>query len=50
MMQMPDLRPMMPEILMVCLALGVLMLDLFIKRKDIVAFLAYSQPELSHIL
>lgn len=37
---MPDLRPMMPEILMVCLALGVLMLDLFIKRKDIVAFLS----------
>lgn len=38
-MQMPDISPVMPEILMVCLAMAVLVLDLAIKRKEIVAFL-----------
>lgn len=36
-MQMPDINPVMPEILMVCLALAVLVLDLVVRRKDIVA-------------
>lgn len=39
MMQMPDLSPATAEILMVCLAMVVLVADLFIKRKDIVALL-----------
>lgn len=38
-MQMPDIGPLMPEILMVCLAMAVLVLDLAIRRKQIVAFL-----------
>ncbi len=37
---MPDLRPVMPEILMTCTALLILMLDLVIKRKETVAFLS----------
>lgn len=39
-MQMPDISPMIPEIVMSCLALVVLMLDLFIKRKGITALLS----------
>lgn len=39
-MQMPDISPLMPEILMVCLAMTVLMLDLAIKRKSLVALLS----------
>lgn len=39
-MQMPDVRPMMPELLMVCLAMAVLVIDLFTKRKDIIALLS----------
>ncbi|MGD0884398.1 MAG: NADH-quinone oxidoreductase subunit N [Thermodesulfovibrionales bacterium] len=38
--QMPDLNPLMPEILMVCLAMAVLLLDLAIQRKGIVALLS----------
>lgn len=38
-MQMPDVRPMMPELVMACLATVVLVLDLFMKRKDINALL-----------
>ncbi|HET6515943.1 MAG TPA: NADH-quinone oxidoreductase subunit N [Thermodesulfovibrionales bacterium] len=36
-MQMPDISPMMPEIIMLCLALAVLMIDLAVRRKEIVA-------------
>lgn len=36
---MPDIRPLMPELIMTGLALAVFMLDLFIKRKDITALL-----------
>jgi NADH-quinone oxidoreductase subunit N len=39
-MQMPDIKPMMPEIIMVCLTLVVLILDLALKRKEIVAILS----------
>jgi NADH-quinone oxidoreductase subunit N len=39
-MQMPDLWPMIPEIVMSCLALAVLMVDLFIRRKEITALLS----------
>lgn len=39
-MQMPDIRPMMPELLMVCLVMAVLVIDLFTKRKDIIALLS----------
>jgi NADH-quinone oxidoreductase subunit N len=38
--QFPDLTPVIPEILMVSLALLILMLDLFIKRKEVLAFLS----------
>jgi len=38
-MQMPDIRPMMPEIVMLCLALALMMIDLVVKRKAVVAFL-----------
>jgi NADH-quinone oxidoreductase subunit N len=37
---MPDLGPVMPEIVMTCLALAILMADLFIQRKETVAFLS----------
>jgi len=37
---MPDLGPVMPEIVMTCLALAVLLADLLIKRKETVAFLS----------
>ena len=37
---MPDLRPVMPEIIMTVLALSILMADLLIKRKETVAFLS----------
>ncbi|OGW29805.1 MAG: NADH-quinone oxidoreductase subunit N [Nitrospirae bacterium GWC2_42_7] len=37
---MPDLGPVMPEIVMTCLALAILMADLLIKRKETVAFLS----------
>jgi len=37
-MQMPDITPMIPEIVMACLALVVLMMDLVIRRKGITAF------------
>ncbi len=37
---MPDLRPVMPEVVMTCLALIVLMADLVIKRKETIAFLS----------
>ncbi|MEW6108181.1 MAG: NADH-quinone oxidoreductase subunit N [Nitrospirota bacterium] len=37
---MPDLGPVMPEIVMTCLALAILLADLFIKRKETVAFLS----------
>jgi NADH-quinone oxidoreductase subunit N len=36
-MQMPDISPMVPEIVMACLALVVLMMDLVIRRKGITA-------------
>jgi NADH-quinone oxidoreductase subunit N len=39
-MQMPDIRPMMPEIIMVCLTMGILILDLVVKRKEIIALLS----------
>ncbi len=39
-MQMPDISPVMPEIVMTCLALAVLMADLFIKRKETIALLS----------
>jgi NADH-quinone oxidoreductase subunit N len=39
-MQMPDVTPIIPEIVMACLALAVLMLDLVIKRKGITALLS----------
>ena len=39
-MQMPDITPMIPELVMSCLALVVLMLDLFIRRKGITALLS----------
>jgi NADH-quinone oxidoreductase subunit N len=39
-MPMPDITPVIPEILMACLALAVMMLDLAIKRKGITALLA----------
>jgi NADH-quinone oxidoreductase subunit N len=39
-MQMPDVTPMIPEIVMTCLALVVLMMDLAIKRKGITALLS----------
>jgi NADH-quinone oxidoreductase subunit N len=39
-MQMPDIRPLMPEIIMVCLSMVVLVLDLFIKRKGFIALLS----------
>ncbi|HXX58291.1 MAG TPA: NADH-quinone oxidoreductase subunit N [Thermodesulfovibrionales bacterium] len=38
--QMPDLNPLMPEILMICLAMAVLVLDLAIRRKGVVALLS----------
>jgi len=37
---MPDLRPVMPEIIMTALALFILMADLLIKRKETIAFLS----------
>ncbi|MBA3061339.1 MAG: NADH-quinone oxidoreductase subunit N [Nitrospirae bacterium] len=37
---MPDLGPVMPEIVMTCLALLILLADLVIKRKEIIAFLS----------
>ncbi|GAB4419364.1 MAG: NADH-quinone oxidoreductase subunit N [Thermodesulfovibrionales bacterium] len=37
---MPDIRPIMPEVIMVCLALVVMVLDLAIRRKDIIALLS----------
>jgi len=39
-LMMPDLRPLMPEIIMTVLALCTLMADLFIKRKETVAFIS----------
>ncbi len=36
----PDLGPVMPEIVMTCLALAILLADLFIKRKETIAFLS----------
>jgi NADH-quinone oxidoreductase subunit N len=36
----PDLNPVMPEIVMTCLALFILMADLVIKRKESIAFLS----------
>jgi NADH-quinone oxidoreductase subunit N len=36
---MPDIRPLTPEVVMACLAMLVLVLDLLIKRKGIIAFL-----------
>jgi NADH-quinone oxidoreductase subunit N len=39
-MQMPDMRPLMPELIMVCLTLLIVVLDLFIKRKGIIALLS----------
>jgi NADH-quinone oxidoreductase subunit N len=39
-MQMPDMRPLIPELIMVCLTLLILVLDLFIKRKGIIALLS----------
>ncbi len=39
-MQMPDITPMIPELVMASLALVVLMLDLFIRRKGITALLS----------
>lgn len=39
-MQTPDIGPLMPEIIMTSLALAVLMLDLLIKRKDVIALLS----------
>ncbi|MCL5023726.1 MAG: NADH-quinone oxidoreductase subunit N [Nitrospirae bacterium] len=38
--EMPDVTALMPEIVMTCLALVLLMLDLFIRRKEITALLA----------
>jgi NADH-quinone oxidoreductase subunit N len=38
--QFPDLTPIIPEILMTCLALFIIVLDLFIKRKETLAFLS----------
>lgn len=38
--QFPDLGPIMPEIVMTCAALVILMLDLILKRKETVAFLS----------
>lgn len=40
MMLMPDIRPMVPEIVMTCLALAILMLDLLIRRKETTALLS----------
>lgn len=37
---MPDLSPVMPEIVMTCLALALLLADLIIKRKETIAFLS----------
>lgn len=37
---MPDLGPVMPEIVMTCIALAILLADLFIKRKETIAFLS----------
>lgn len=37
---MPDLGPIMPEIVMTCLALAILLADLLIQRKETVAFLS----------
>ncbi len=37
---MPDLQPIMPEIALTCLALAVLLADLFIKRKEVIALLS----------
>lgn len=39
-LQLPDLNPVMPEILLTILALILLMADLFIKRKETIAFLS----------
>ena len=39
-LMMPDLRPVMPEIIMTVLALFTLMADLFIKRKETIAFIS----------
>lgn len=36
---MPDIRPLTPEVVMACLAMLVLVLDLLIKRKGVIAFL-----------
>ncbi len=37
---MPDIRPMMPELIMVCLSLVVMVVDLIVRRKDITALLS----------
>ena len=39
MMPIPDIRPLMPEVVMACLAMLVLILDLVVKRKGIIAVL-----------
>jgi NADH-quinone oxidoreductase subunit N len=38
--QFPDLGPVMPEIIMTCATLAILVIDLFVRRKDLVALLA----------
>jgi len=38
--QLADLAPIMPELLMTALALGVLLLDLFIKKKEVIAVIS----------
>ena len=40
MMPFPDLGPVMPEILLACLALVVMMFDLFIRRKQTIAVIS----------
>lgn len=37
---MPDLGPIMPEIVLACLAMAILIADLFLKRKETIAFLS----------